>query len=59
MKQTIGIPMEIDPTPFLGESFYYYEEEYTSSLISSDTIKARDFHLTKRFLHFCAINDGG
>ena len=61
MKQTIIIPMEIDPTPFwTNVSLYSYEEEYMLSLISSDKIKARHFHSTKRFTDdLCAINDCG
>ena len=39
---------------------YSYEEEYISSLISSDKIKARHFHSTKHFIDdLSAINYGG
>ena len=48
IKQAIGIPMGIDQAPFLENLFLYsYEEEYMSSLISSDKIKTRHFHSTK------------
>ena len=37
MKQAMGIPVGIDPAPFWANLFLYsYEEEYMSSLISSD-----------------------
>ena len=37
MKQAMSIPVEIDPAPFWANLFLYsYEEEYMSSLISSD-----------------------
>ena len=52
--------MGIDPAPFWANLFLYFDEEkYMSSLIFSDKIKARHFHLTKRFIDdLCAINDG-
>ena len=60
MKQAFGIPMGIDPASFWANLFLYFDEEkYMSSLIFSDKIKARHFHLTKRFIDdLCAINDG-
>ena len=59
-KQAIGIPMGIDPAPFWANLFLYtYEEAYISSLITTDPVKARHFHATKRFIDdLCAINDG-
>ena len=59
MKQMIGIPMGIDPTPFLGYRFLYScEEEFMPSLISSNKVKARHFNCTKRFIEgLCAEND--
>ena len=56
-----AISMGIDPAPFWANPFLYsYEEEYMSSLISSDKIKGRHFHSTKRFTDdLCAINDDG
>ena len=61
MKPVIGIPMGINLAPFWANPFLYsYEEEYMSSLISSDKIKVRRYHLTKRFIDdLFAINDGG
>ena len=53
--------MGTDPSPFWTNLFlYFYEEEYISSLISSDKIKARHFRTTKCFIdNLCALNDGG
>jgi len=61
LRQAIGIPMGIDPAPFWANLFLYtYEEEYMSSLILTNKMKARHFHSTKRFIDdLCAINDGG
>ena len=61
LKQAIGIPMGIDTAPFWANLFLYtYEEEYISNLISTDRIKARHFHSTKRFIDdLCTMNDGG
>ena len=37
--QTIGIPMEIDPAPFIANLFlYYYENGYIHSLIKELTL---------------------
>ena len=60
MRQAIGIPMGIDPAPFWANLFLYtYENEYMETLISSDKVKARHYHSTKRFIDdLCAINDG-
>jgi len=60
MRQAIGIPMGIDPAPFWANLFLYtYEEAYISKLISSNPVKARFFHSTKRFIDdLSAINDG-
>ena len=39
---------------------YSYEEEYMSSLISSNEIKARHFHSPRHFIdNLCTINGGG
>ena len=56
-----AISMGIDPAPFWANPFLYsYEEEYMSPLISSDKIKGRHFHSTKRFIDdICTINDDG
>ena len=60
MRQAIGIPMGIDPAPFWANLFLYtYENDYIENLITSDKVKARHFHSTKRFIDdLCAINDG-
>ena len=61
IKQAIGIPMGIDPDPFLGNPFSSSnEEECMSSLISSDRIKARHVHSTRGFIDdLYAIDNGG
>ena len=60
MRQAIGIPMGIDPAPFWANLFLYqFEQRYMTDLISTDKVKARHFHSTKRFIDdLCAINDG-
>ena len=60
MRQAIGIPMGIDPAPFWANLFLYsYEHRYMRGLITTDKVKARHFHSTKRFIDdLCAINDG-
>ena len=60
LRQAIGIPMGIDPAPFWANLFLYqFEQRYMTDLISSDKVKARHFHSTKRFIDdLCAINDG-
>ena len=61
MKQGIGIPMGIDPAPFWANLYLYsYEEEFISSLLTCDKVRARHFHSTNRFIDdLCAMNDGG
>jgi hypothetical protein len=61
LRQAIGIPMGIDPAPFWANLFLYaYESNYMSDLITTDKVKARHFHSTKRFIDdLCALNDGG
>ena len=53
--------MGIDSAPFWASLFLYsYQGEYTSSLISSDKVKARHFRSTKQFIDdLCSINDCG
>ena len=60
LKQTIGIPMGIDPAPFWANLFLYtYEEEYISSLMTVDPVLARHFLSVRRFIDdLIAINDG-
>ena len=51
MKQTISIPMGIEPAPFWANIFLHsYEEEYMSSLISLD--KSRQDMSTQKVLHW-------
>ena len=59
LRQSIGIPMGIDPAPFWANLFLYaYESSYMSSLVQTDRAKARLFFLIKRFIDdLCAIND--
>jgi len=61
LRQAVGIPMGIDPAPFWANLFLYsYESSYISDLITTDKVKARHFHSTKRFIDdLCALNDGG
>ena len=61
LRQSIGIPMGIDPAPFWANLFLYvYESRYMSSLVQTDRAKARLFFLIKRFIDdLCAINDEG
>ena len=53
--------MGIDPTPFWVSLFIYlFEEEYISSLISSEKVQIRHFHSAKHFIDdLCSINDSG
>ena len=52
LRQAIGIPMGIDPAA--------YESSDVTDLITTDKVKARHFHSTKRFIDdLCALNDGG
>ena len=61
LRQAIGIPMGIDPAPFWANLFLYaYESRFMSDLMTTDKVKARHFHSTKRFIDdLCALNDGG
>ena len=60
-RKANDIPMGVHSAAFWANLFLYsYEEEYMSSLISSDKIKVRYFHSTNRFIgDLCAVNDGG
>ena len=60
MKYEIGIPRRIDPAPFWENLFFYsYKEEYMSSLISFEQIKAKYYNSTTLFIDdLWAINDG-
>ena len=61
LRQKIGIPLGIEPAPFLANIFLYtYENEYMSELISNDKVKARHFHATKLFIDdLNTLNDRG
>ena len=44
LRQAIGIPMGIDPTPFWANLFLYqFEQRYMANLIDSDKVKACHF----------------
>ena len=61
-KQCIGIPMGIDPAPFMANLFlFYYEHEYMLNLIScKDTVRAKKLSKTFRYLDdLLALNDSG
>ena len=60
LKQVIDIAIRINPPPFWANlSLYSYEEEYVSSLVSSNKMNARHFQSSKSFIDdLCAINDG-
>ena len=61
MRQNIGIPMGIDPAPFLVNLFLYsYEPDYIKKRIKEYRVQAKNFHSTFRFIDdLCSINDGG
>ena len=51
MKQSVGIPMRMDPAPLWVNRFLYsHKKQYIISLVSSDKISSRNFLLSKRFL---------
>ena len=64
--RTIGMPMGIDPAPFLGKYLLYsYESRYINGLTKNNSSKennilARKYHATHRFIDdLLALNDGG
>ena len=61
LRQSIGIPMGMDPAPFWANLFLYtYEHEYMTKMMGEDKVKARHFHSTNRFIDdLCTLNDGG
>ena len=61
LRQTIGIPMGIDPAPFWANLYLYsYEESFITNIIETDKVRARHFHSCKRFIDDAInINDGG
>ena len=60
-RQTIGIPMGLDPAPFMANLFlYYYESKYLKQLKKISLGRARKFGNVFRFIDdLSAINDGG
>ena len=58
-RQSIGIPMGIDPAPFWANLFlYFFESKYVQNLISLGSTRAYNFHSIDRFIDdLCAIND--
>ena len=61
IRQSIGIPMGIDPAPFWANLYLYdYESKFVTNLISVDKIRARKFVNASRFIDDeCNLNDSG
>ena len=61
IRQSIGIPMGIDPAPFWANLYlYHYEEKFVTNLITIDKIRARKFFNANRFIDDeCNLNDSG
>ena len=61
IKQSIGIPMGIDPAPFWANLYlYFYEHQFITSLMRTDKRRARMFINACRFIDDeCNINDLG
>ena len=61
IRQSIGIPMGMDPAPFWANLYlYYYEHEFITNLMQSDKRRARKFINACRFIDDeCNINDDG
>ena len=61
LKQTIGIPMGIDPAPFWANLYLHrHEYKYMRDLIRTDPRGARSYHGCARFIDdLCCLNDGG
>ena len=59
IRQSIGIPMGIDPAPFWANLYlYHYEAKFVTNLISVDKIRARKFCNASRFIDDeCNLND--
>ena len=60
-KEKIGIPMNIDPTPYWVSLFLYlFEFKYIQQLISKRYSLAYKFHGTSRFIDDnCTVKDDG
>ncbi len=61
IRQSIGIPMGIDPAPFWANLYlYFYEHEFITNLMKTDKTRARKFLNACRFIDDeCNINDHG
>ena len=61
LQQIIGIPMGLDPAPFLANFFlYFYESGWLKTMRKTNNILARKFGNVFRFIDdLNAINDGG
>jgi hypothetical protein len=61
LRQSIGIPMGIDPAPFWANLYLHsYEESHVTSLIKSDPASARRYRYASRFIDDqCNLNDAG
>ena len=59
VRQSIGIPMGIDPAPFWANLYLYsYENKFILVLIKSDKARARNFLNAMRFIDDeCNLND--
>ena len=59
LRQSIGIPMGIDPAPFWANLYlYFYEHEFVTKLISADKYRARKFlHVFRYIDDQCNLND--
>ena len=58
-RQSIGIPMGIDPAPFWANLYlYFYEDKFIVRLITDDKKRARKFLHAERFIDDeCNLND--
>ena len=61
IRQSIGIPMGIDPAPFWANLYlYFYEHKFVTDLMASDKRRARKFINACRFIDDeCNLNDHG
>ena len=59
IRQSIGIPMGIDPAPFWANLYlYFYEDKFIVYLITNDKVRARKFLNAMRFIDDeCNLND--
>ena len=60
-RQSIGIPMGIDPAPFWANLYLYkYESDFITQLMKSDKVRARKYlHATRFIDDECNLNDSG